>query len=493
MLTQSKTLPNTYYRSIFACVAFFLLIIHIALINLNVWPLNGDEAQYWGWSQHLDFGYYSKPPFLAWLIAFTTSIFGNGPIALRLGSMLCHTITAIFLYLIGQRFYNEKTGFFAGIIYLTLPGVTFSSIVISTDPPLVMFWTMYIYFFVRALSEEKNYLWMLSGVALGFAMLSKYAALFLPISALLYFITDQTARINLKKIGFYISLLIALLILSPNLVWNAKHAFVSVQAVQSNADWQQASFSVNHLISFLAAQIAIITPIFFIVYICILAQFKKIKQADPLQRIWFFFIWPRLLTISIEAFISGAHANWAVAVYITMIIAVVSLLVTRKKEIWIYLTIMLNVILIVTFFDLPHIIQKAGLKIPQETSMLNWPNIGKEINTQAQLNKVNGLIVDQRMLLGMTLYYTQQPQSFIYKWNPSGVIHDQYDMVNPIVNQQGENFVFVTYFPKTPCEENSFQSFQLLKMLVEPVLDGRTFPVYLYLAQNFKGYDAICH
>jgi len=27
-----------------------------------------DEAQYWFWSQNLDFGYYSKPPMIAWFI-----------------------------------------------------------------------------------------------------------------------------------------------------------------------------------------------------------------------------------------------------------------------------------------------------------------------------------------------------------------------------------------------------------------------------------------
>src|ERR1700680_1577978 len=35
-----------------------------------------DEAQYWFWAQHLELGYYSKPPLVAWLIALTTTMLG---------------------------------------------------------------------------------------------------------------------------------------------------------------------------------------------------------------------------------------------------------------------------------------------------------------------------------------------------------------------------------------------------------------------------------
>ena len=39
--------------------------------------LFGDEAQYWVWSKDLNLGYYSKPPFLPWVIALITGLLGN--------------------------------------------------------------------------------------------------------------------------------------------------------------------------------------------------------------------------------------------------------------------------------------------------------------------------------------------------------------------------------------------------------------------------------
>ena len=51
-------------------------LVAIRLIAVMATPLNlgPDEAQYWRWGQHLDWGYYSKPPLIAWTIALSTSI-----------------------------------------------------------------------------------------------------------------------------------------------------------------------------------------------------------------------------------------------------------------------------------------------------------------------------------------------------------------------------------------------------------------------------------
>ena len=47
-----------------------LLGLRLVALTLNGTNLFFDEAQYWTWSQDLDFGYYSKPPLIAWIIIF---------------------------------------------------------------------------------------------------------------------------------------------------------------------------------------------------------------------------------------------------------------------------------------------------------------------------------------------------------------------------------------------------------------------------------------
>ncbi|HTC18195.1 MAG TPA: glycosyltransferase family 39 protein, partial [Stellaceae bacterium] len=109
-----------------------------------------DEAQYWFWSRHLELGYYSKPPLVAWLIALTTAIFGNGEFGVRLSAPLLHALATGFVYLIGKRLYDRRVGFWAALAYASMPAVSLSAFLISTDAVLMPCWAAALYGFIRA-------------------------------------------------------------------------------------------------------------------------------------------------------------------------------------------------------------------------------------------------------------------------------------------------------------------------------------------------------
>src|SRR5258705_3289275 len=52
---------------------------------LELYP---DEAQYWLWSRTLAFGYYSKPPMIAWAIRAATSLGGDAEAWVRLPAVV---------------------------------------------------------------------------------------------------------------------------------------------------------------------------------------------------------------------------------------------------------------------------------------------------------------------------------------------------------------------------------------------------------------------
>ena len=54
-----------------------------------------DEAQYWSWSRDLAFGYFSKPPLLAWLIAAVTHVCGDAEICVRSPRRSVHLARAL--------------------------------------------------------------------------------------------------------------------------------------------------------------------------------------------------------------------------------------------------------------------------------------------------------------------------------------------------------------------------------------------------------------
>ena len=103
-LSSSKPVPlDTADRPLVAprpygawAVAAVIAITAARLVWLAVQPadLYPVEAQYWFWSLHPALGYYSKPPLIAWLIALTTSLFGDSEFAIRLSAPLLHAIAA---------------------------------------------------------------------------------------------------------------------------------------------------------------------------------------------------------------------------------------------------------------------------------------------------------------------------------------------------------------------------------------------------------------
>jgi len=129
---------NTLHK--LALVLICLLSVRFLALFVAPWGLHGDEAQYWAWSQEPAFGYFSKPPMIAWVIAATTSLFGNAEWAVRLSAPFLHIATSLMIFLTARRFFDAKVGFWAALIYALMPAVWLSSYIMSTDAALLLCW-----------------------------------------------------------------------------------------------------------------------------------------------------------------------------------------------------------------------------------------------------------------------------------------------------------------------------------------------------------------
>ena len=78
-----------------------MLFYRMAFVLAHDYSLFVDEAQYWLWSRTPDFGYYSKPPLIAWLIAITTKLLGDTEFAVKLPALLAYPLAALFIYKAG--------------------------------------------------------------------------------------------------------------------------------------------------------------------------------------------------------------------------------------------------------------------------------------------------------------------------------------------------------------------------------------------------------
>src|ERR1700730_5071179 len=112
----------------------FKAFVMVGLILYAGIGLGPDEAQYWTWSQALDWGYYSKPPAIAWEIWLGTRLFGNTELGVRIGAVFLSFATSIAVYLLAKACsLKSETAFWAGIAMAFSPLGIMGSFLAITD------------------------------------------------------------------------------------------------------------------------------------------------------------------------------------------------------------------------------------------------------------------------------------------------------------------------------------------------------------------------
>jgi len=97
-------------------------------------------AELVAWGEGL--GRLSKPPLIAWLIAGTTAVCGDTEACVRLPSPLFYAATSAVVFVLARAMYDERIAAWSAVVLATLPGVSFSAIIASTDVPLLFFWAL---------------------------------------------------------------------------------------------------------------------------------------------------------------------------------------------------------------------------------------------------------------------------------------------------------------------------------------------------------------
>src|SRR5262249_11323960 len=153
--------------------------------------------------------------------------------AVRLAAPLLHAGAAVFVYGIGARLYDRRVGCWSALAYASLPGVSVSAFVISTDAALLFFWAAALYAFIRAREDGGTSWWLAVGLAAGLGLLSKYAMAYWMLSALgLVLLSRRERRFLPPLLG---ATGVALLLYLPNFWWNWSNGFVSYLHTRDNA------------------------------------------------------------------------------------------------------------------------------------------------------------------------------------------------------------------------------------------------------------------
>ena len=293
----------------------FLLLLKIGALNFTTFNLFGDEAQYWLWSKDIDFGYFSKPPFLSWIIRVYTEILGSSFVSLKLLPSFVYLLIAWSIYnLLINSGLNKKDSFAGCLIFLFIPAVSFSSFIISTDLFLLLFWTLSLNELIKINSEHSLKNFILLGIFLGLGFLSKYAAIYFVICLFVLILFDKRFRkIFLDNLlGFCLTFLCVFVIIVPNIIWNFNNDWITLQHTSDNANFGNIEIDLIRGLEFLLIQVLMLGPFM------VLGGIFGFNKWNYIQKIFLIFSMPIILIVLVEAIIVRANANWAAPALISL-------------------------------------------------------------------------------------------------------------------------------------------------------------------------------
>lgn len=302
--------------------------LRIAALWFTRLDLFVDEAQYWLWGQRLDFGYYSKPPLIAWMIRASNALLGSdSAFAIRLPGPILHGATALVLGAIGARVAGARVAMAAVAVWLLAPVVAVGSLVAATDSVMAPFYALAIWGVLVAAERHSARIALLAGLALGVAGLGKYAAAYLFPGLLLAAWVSPAFRLNARGWGALVAGFIV--VMAPNLIWNLTHGFATLSHTVDNTGWARHGISLApaNLAEFLAAQFVVFGPV---VFALLLWAPRRLSRGSALAGLWVLAMVP-LAVVSIQALLDQAYANWALAAYYPGTVVVAALLGRRGR------------------------------------------------------------------------------------------------------------------------------------------------------------------
>jgi len=227
-----------------------------------------DEAYYYLYTLYPDWSYFDHPPLVAILTAIGPWLTGIvSQFTLRLGTLVLHTGTLALLYATGVKLFSPQAGLLTLALATLMPffPVAFGTFNLP-DAPLMFFWTATLYwaaaeFFRRTPAYQPSYRLSIICVMVGLACLGKYHGFVLGAGLVGFCLSHPRYRSALISPWMAIGAGLFLLTLSPLLIWNAQHDWVSFR-FQSARTVPTRGFSIWGVLVTFLVEVAYLFPAF---------------------------------------------------------------------------------------------------------------------------------------------------------------------------------------------------------------------------------------
>lgn len=371
-------------KSLLACLAGLFIF---QLLIAAGFELAHDEAYYWLFSRHLDWGFFDHPPFVAVII--------------KLFSFLPHAEWSLRIGFIGLQFASlllimrlVKAKWTAMLLFFAFPLASFTGLLGLPDIPLLFMAAVYMVLLKHYLERDSIVNSSLLGLSIALLFYAKYHGVLL-----VFFTIIAIPKLFLRK-SFYVVALVALAGFFPHMWWQYQHEFATLR--YHFLERPAAKFSLARSFEFVGLQIVLAGVLAGPVVWWIVA---KNKTQNAFNRSMKFISVGSVIFFLISSFSKRVEANWTIYLAAPLIYLVADSSLWKKKVPKYLLVSSFTIVLLarVLFVVSPEVVSIKRLK-----EFHGWKTWAHEISERCEGLP---LLANSYQIASKLSYYLQQEVS----------------------------------------------------------------------------------
>ena len=462
----------------------------IQLMGNRNYGFHRDELLHLSVSEHLDWGFMEFPPLIGFIGKLSYLLFDYSLMGVRLFPTLAGVVILILCCLIANELKgsNNKAVFLAGICVLAFLPFYRNHTLFQPVAFDQLFWTLGFYYLIKFLnSENKQYL-VLIGLTLGIGLMNKYTMLIWALGVFLGMIFYQKGSIFKNK-WWYISGLLSLLIIMPNIIWQLQNNWPLLRHMQELNESQLSQIAPFEFgLNALKHPLTIIVSLFGLYY---LFNSKEYKAVGIAAAIIFMSMW-----------LLQAKSYYVYGLYPVLFAAgsvQISRYLANKKPFWLY---GIAVLLLLPVIDrLPYLtpilpidsfVDYADLKEDENGRIILTSDYADMFGWEEQVQLVNSVY--------QSLSKEEQQNCVIWAENygEAGalkILGKKYRLPNPISRhgsfwkwgyQNTDAAVWISLGNEKGSVESIFEEVELIKIIHHKYAIGEENGIPLYLCRKPK-------
>jgi hypothetical protein len=361
------------------------------------YDLQRDEFLYLDQANHLAWGYLSVPPVTSW-VSWIILFLGNSVFWIKFFPALFGALTIVVVWKAIEELNGNLVALVLGATCILFSSLLRINLLFQPNSLDVLSWTTF-YFILIKYFNTKNSKWLfVAATAFAIGFLNKYNTVFLLAGLFPAILITEQRKIFTQK-EFYFSVLLGLLLISPNLLWQYNNNFPVVHHLKQLAETQLVNvdrwgFLRGQLLFFIGSLFVIIAALYALIFY---SPFKKYR----------FFFWALIFTLIVFVYLK-AKDYYAIGLYPIYIafgsVFLTEILKTGWKKYLLPIAIAIPILFFIPMYKIsfpnkspeyivqhPRQYQKYGLlrwedgkdhDLPQDfADMLGWKELANKIDT----------------------------------------------------------------------------------------------------------------